>query len=289
MDIAGENILLLIYTPLFLITIILELILSNFQNLRIYTLKETLTTAYISIINLVLDVGLRGFYFLVLGYLAQWSFFTITNPYIYWISLLFLVDFMFWCMHSVDHHVRLFWAVHVTHHSSQEFNVSVGFRSSVFQPLYRFIYFIPLVFLGFQPAHIFFMYSATQFYGILIHTQFVGKLGILDHIFATPSNHRVHHGANIPYLDRNMGMTFIIWDKIFGTYAEEIEPVIYGLTKPLDQPHHPVKIVFHEWEAMWHDVKHAPNLRAKLMYIFGPPGWSHDGSRLTSAQLRAKS
>jgi sterol desaturase/sphingolipid hydroxylase (fatty acid hydroxylase superfamily) len=147
------------------------------------------------------------------------------------------------------------------------------------------MYFIPIAWLGFDPLDIMLMYSVTQIYGIIIHTQYVGKLGWLEYILATPSNHRVHHGSNVKYLDRNMGMIFIIWDRIFGTYQKEEEDVVYGLTTNLPD-HKPSTVVLHEWQSLWTDVKNAPNWRAKLGYIFGPPGWSHDGSRKTSEQLR---
>jgi sterol desaturase/sphingolipid hydroxylase (fatty acid hydroxylase superfamily) len=202
--------------------------------------------------------------------------------------LIIAEDFMFYWLHRVDHFCRLFWAVHVTHHSSEEFNFTVGFRSSVFQPLYRFIYFIPLSLIGFKGIDIMFAYSATQIFGILVHTQTVRKLGFLEYILVTPSHHRVHHGSNARYLDKNMGMFLIIWDKMFGTFQaeEESDPVKYGLTTKLDS-YNPLTMVFHEWHQIFKDLKEkkAP-LRAKLMYIFGPPGWSHDGSRKTSAQMR---
>jgi sterol desaturase/sphingolipid hydroxylase (fatty acid hydroxylase superfamily) len=195
---------------------------------------------------------------------------------------------MFYWLHRVDHYCRFFWAVHVTHHSSEEFNLTVGFRSSVFQPLYRFIYFIPIAFMGFKGIDIMFAYSATQIFGILVHTQTIRKLGFLEYIIVTPSHHRVHHGSNVRYLDKNLGMFLIIWDKLFGTFQAEDEkdPVKYGLTKNLDSQN-PVTLVFHEWKNIFSDLvgKRGP-LRAKLMYVFGPPGWSHDGSTKTSKQLR---
>jgi sterol desaturase/sphingolipid hydroxylase (fatty acid hydroxylase superfamily) len=106
-----------------------------------------------------------------------------------------LEDLAFYTLHYVDHHCRLFWAVHVTHHSSEHFNLTTGFRSSVFQPLYRFVYFIPLTLVGFNPADIIIMYSITQIYGIIVHTEYVGKLGWLEYIMVTPSHHRVHHAS----------------------------------------------------------------------------------------------
>jgi sterol desaturase/sphingolipid hydroxylase (fatty acid hydroxylase superfamily) len=132
-----------------------------------------------------------------------------------------------------------------------------------------------------------FMYAATQIHGILIHTKAVGKLGFLELFLTTPSHHRVHHASNIRYLDKNMGMVFIIWDRLFGTFEEEIEgeEVIYGLTENL-KSHNPMTMIFHEWLSILEDLKKQTSIKNKLMYVFGPPGWSHDGSKKTSKQLR---
>jgi hypothetical protein len=133
------------------------------------------------------------------------------------------------------------------------------------------------------------MYSATQIYGILIHTTYINKLGFLEWFMSTPSHHRVHHASNALYLDKNMGMVFIIWDRLFGTFVaeDEKEKVRYGLTENLSS-HHPANVVFHEWKNILADVKKSPRLKDKWMYNFGPPGWSHDGSKKTSKQLRAE-
>ncbi|HYG52914.1 MAG TPA: sterol desaturase family protein [Flavobacteriales bacterium] len=281
-----ETLLILISTPLYAVVIGAEIFISYLHHHKKYSTYGFIENIYLMLLNMGLDILMRFANLAVFVYFAEYAFFKIENPIVYWIVLLVAEDFLFFLLHYVDHYVRFFWAIHVTHHSSEEFNLTVGFRSSVFQPLYRIVYFIPLAFCGFEPADVFFMYSATQIYGILIHTQYVGKLGFLEHIFATPSNHRVHHGSNHIYLDRNMGMVFIFWDKLFGTYTPETEPVKYGLTENIGS-HHPAKVVFHEWQNMWRDVKKAPNFRSKFMYVFGPPGWSHDGSRKTSRQLRA--
>jgi sterol desaturase/sphingolipid hydroxylase (fatty acid hydroxylase superfamily) len=146
-----------------------------------------------------------------------------------------------------------------------------------------------LALLGFRPVDIVFMYSLTQIYGILVHTQAVKKMPAwFDLLFVSPAHHRVHHASNILYLDKNMGMCLIIWDKLFGTFQKEIpdEPVRYGLTKPLSTPHHPVKIVFHEWRDMMKDIKRSTSFSNKLKYIFMPPGWSHDSSSKTANELR---
>lgn len=277
--------LFLFSIPLYTILISAEIVLSYFHNKHYYTTKGTLANAYLSTLNFGLDILIKGFGLYLLNFFYQFHFFEIKTAAIYWIVLLIAQDFMFYVLHYVDHYCRLFWAVHVTHHSSEEFNLTVGFRSSVFQPLYRFIYFIPLTLLGFKGIDIAVMYSATQIYGILIHTQTIGKLGFLEWFMATPSNHRVHHGSNPQYLDRNMGMVFIIWDRLFGTFEEEKEEVKYGLTENI-KTHHPIKMVFHEWKNILDDLRKPAPLKAKFMYIFGPPGWSHDASKKTSRQLR---
>ena len=286
METAREQLLLLISTPLYAVIIGAEMLLSSLHHYKWYSKKGTVYNFYLMLLNFGLDVLMLAVCLKLLSYVGNYSFFSIQNVFAYWIVLLVAEDLMFYLLHYIDHYVRFFWAVHVTHHSSDEFNLTVGFRSSVFQPLYRMFYFIPLALCGFKPLDIMFMYSATQIYGILIHTQSVKKLGFLEWFMATPSHHRVHHASNPQYLDKNLGMIFIVWDRLFGTFREEKndEPLRYGLTKNLRDPN-AVTIVFHEWMEMWKDVKRPVPFRAKLMYIFGPPGWSHDGSRKTSRQL----
>jgi len=287
MDEFREALLIMITTPIYIIVIGAEILFSYFHQKNYYSTKGTFENIYLSALNFSLDILVRGFCLLILNYFFQFKFIEIQNQYTYWIVLLFAQDFMFYWLHRVDHYCRLFWAVHVTHHSSEEFNLTVGFRSSVFQPLYRFVYFIPLTLVGFKGIDIMFIYAATQIYGILIHTKTVGKLGFLEKFMSTPSHHRVHHASNVKYLDKNMGMVLIIWDKLFGTFVEEDEneKVVYGLTENI-KTHHPVKMVFHEWINIAKDLRKPSSLKAKFMYVFGAPGWSHDGSKKTAKQLR---
>src|SRR3989344_1603277 len=282
-----EALLIMISTPVYAIVIGAEILFSSFHNHNNYSKKGTVENIYLMFLNMGLDILMRGACLLILNFFFQFHFVELKNQWVYWIVLIIGQDFLFYLLHYVDHYVRFFWAVHVTHHSSEEFNLTVGFRSSVFQPLYRFIYFIPLSLCGFAGKDIMFIYSATQIYGILIHTKYINKLGFLEYFMSTPSHHRVHHASNVKYLDKNMGMVFIIWDKLFGTFVaeDEKENVIYGLTENI-KTHHPVKIVFHEWINIAKDLKKPSSLKAKFMYVFGPPGWSHDGSKKTSRQLR---
>ncbi|MBI2723320.1 MAG: sterol desaturase family protein [Bacteroidetes bacterium] len=286
-----ESLLVLISIPIYVLVIGFEFFYSYFKNKRLYSTKGLLSNVYLTALNMGLDILVRGFCLLILNYFYQFHVSDLSyNLILYWVVLIILEDFMYYWLHRVDHFCRLFWAVHVTHHSSEEFNFTVGFRSSVFQPLYRFIYFIPLSLLGFKGIDIMFVYSATQIFGILAHTQTVKKLGVLEYVLVTPSHHRVHHGSNIRYLDKNMGMLLIIWDKLFGTFQkeEESDPVKFGLTSNL-KTYHPVTVVFHEWKNIFIDIlKKDCSPVQKLGYIFGPPGWSHDGSTKTSKQLRAE-
>lgn len=289
-DLFREKLLFLISTPLYAFFIGLEMILSYVHHRRYYSSKGLVMNFYLMLLNFGLDVLLRTFVIVLLDGLLPYKFFSIPTPWIYWTVLLIAEDFMFYWLHRVDHYCRLFWAVHVTHHSSEEFNLTVGFRSSVFQPLYRFVWFLPLPLMGFKGADIMLMYAITQIYGILIHTQYIGKLGPLEWILSTPSHHRVHHASNPEYLDRNMGMVLIIWDRMFGTFTPESDrdPVRYGLTENLQNPYDPVNTVFHEWKNIGRDLRKPATWKAKFMYIFGPPGWSHDGSKKTSNQMRAE-
>ena len=143
--------------------------------------------------------------------------------------------------------------------------------------------------MGFHPLDIVFMYSVTQTYGILVHTQYIKKMPAwFEAVFVTPAHHRVHHASNIRYLDKNMGMCLIIWDRMFGTFQDELpeDPVKYGLTKPLKNPHNLFNHVIHEWKGMLADLKKKVPLATKIKYLFKPPGWSHDGSSKTAVQLR---
>lgn len=286
-----KHIFQLVAFPIYGIIIPLEILLSHFYGWKFYTWKQTAANVYLNLLNVGVDLLLRGVALGVLVFFAGFSIKNTLSPLPYWILLFLFEDLFFWLEHFVDHRVRLFWAVHVTHHSSEEFNLSTGFRSSVFMPFYRYLYFIPIVLLGFNPLDIFFMYAITQTYGTLVHTQSIKKFPrLIEAFFVTPSHHRVHHASNVPYLDKNMGMVLIIWDRIFGTFQREMvsEIPVFGLTKPLEYPNHPVKIVTHEWQAIAKDLRKNTSLKIKLKYLLMPPGWSHDGSSKTSKQLQVE-
>ncbi|MBS1935653.1 MAG: sterol desaturase family protein, partial [Bacteroidetes bacterium] len=228
-----EQLLIFISTPVYIIIIGLEILLSNYQHRKLYTWKDTAANVYLMLLNGAIDLMFRAVYVVILDYCYHYRLISLSNIFVYWLLLVIAEDFLYYWLHRFDHEIRFFWATHVTHHSSENMNFTVGFRSSVFQPLYRFIYFIPLAFCGFKALDIVFIYSATQIWGILVHTELIKKMGWLEYILVTPSHHRVHHASNPKYLDKNMGMFLIIWDQLFGTFQpelpdEEYQPKKYG-------------------------------------------------------------
>ena len=291
MEDLRQELLILWTTPFYVVIILAEILFSNYRHRDNYTIKDVINNFILMVLNGGIDLLFRSVYLIILIVCWNNHFTEISTPWIYWLTLLIAEDFLFYWLHRFDHQIRLFWAVHVTHHSSDKMNLTVGFRSSVFQPLYRFIYFIPLAFVGFKPMDILLMYSITQIWGILVHTEHVGKLGWLEYIFVTPSHHRVHHASNVLYLDKNLGMFLIIWDKMFGTFQPELsdknyEPIKYGLTTPLASQH-PGNVIMHEWKSIVKDLlRQDIKFKQKIGYLFGPPSWSHDGSRKTSEELR---
>lgn len=281
--------MVIISVPVYTVTILAEILASVYLKRELYTTKDTLNNFLMTSLNILLDTAIRGAFLL----LMSWSFpnrFISWNEHgvLYWVAAIVLTDLVYWFVHWMSHMVRFFWAVHTVHHSSEKYNITVGFRSSVFEPLYRFLFFIPLGFIGFEAADIVLAFSIQQLYGSIIHTELIRRIPVWDWIFVSPSHHAVHHASNPRYLDKNMGMILIVWDKIFGTFEpedEKYDKIKYGLTTNLNT-YNPGNILFNEWRQMWHDVKSAPGIREKFMYVFGPPGWSHDGSRKTSQQLR---
>ncbi|WEK18778.1 MAG: sterol desaturase family protein [Candidatus Pedobacter colombiensis] len=268
---------------------LIEMYFSYAHDRKLYRGRDTLTNVYLMAAAFIINVATKAATFMLLEYVyTHHRLFQISNIYVYWIVLILAQDFLYWVLHYTGHYVRFFWAMHVTHHSSEYFNLTTGFRSTVFEPLYRVFFYLPLALMGFNAFDILFAYLITQIYGNLVHTQTIGKLHpLFEYIFVTPSHHRVHHASNLRYLDKNMGMVLILWDRIFGTFQKEIEEeeIAYGLTK---QPEDTgaVNIIFHEFKALIADVKKAPKFMDKIKYFIYPPGWSHDGSTQTAKVMQ---
>ena len=287
-----DNWVLAISTPIYIILITLEVILSNYQKRNYYSIKETLINIWLNIANASLGLAVKGMTLVFMLWIGQFQILYVSNPYLYWILLFFMVDLSFYFEHRCEHFSRVLWAVHVTHHSSQEYNLTTGFRSSVFRPFVNFWFFIPWVLLGFNPLDILLMDAICQIYGIMVHTQYVRKMPKwFETFFVTPSHHRVHHATNLVYLDKNMGMVLIVWDILFGTFQDELESekAVFGLTKNPAHPYHPIQIITHEWKALLKDITQS-NIAFidRIKYIVNPPGWSHDQSSKTAKELRGE-
>jgi sterol desaturase/sphingolipid hydroxylase (fatty acid hydroxylase superfamily) len=188
-----------------------------------------------------------------------------------WLACFVINDLMFYASHRVEHRVRLLWAVHTVHHSSRHFDLTAGVRGSIFDSLSKLPFMVWIPLLGIHPLIVVLLETAFRFYGLAYHTEAVDKLGVLDRILVTPSNHRVHHGSNARYIDCNFGGFFILWDRMLGTYRAETERVRYGLVKEWHS-YDVADAQLHEVRDLVRDVARAPSLIAKVRVAFGPPG-----------------
>ena len=288
--ISREFILLYISIPVYSFCILYELYLNHIERRNIYDTSESFMSGWFAIAGFLCDLTVKsvmiGLFYLANKHAVFTPELLETNPLLAWLIVFIAQDFCFYWLHRTEHNSRFFWAIHSNHHSAEKFNYTVALRSSVFQPFYRFLFYLPIAFLGFDYMTIMFVYAINQFYQFFLHTEIIGKLPAwFEAVFVTPSHHRVHHASDIKYLDRNMGQVLIVWDKFFGTFTEEEERPNYGLTKSLNT-NNPIKAIVNEHLKIIKDLKKPISLRDKINYVFKAPGWSHDGSTKTSDQLR---
>lgn len=277
--------------PGFILLILAEMLVARARDRRRYCPRDTFTSLMLGFGSTIagalsaglvysLAVAVHGFALRDIGF-VWWA----------WILCFLLDDLAYYVFHRSAHRVRWFWASHVIHHSSQHYNLSTALRQTWtgFISL-AFIFRLPLFLIGFPPEMVFFCAGLNLIYQFWIHTEMVGRMPRwFEAVMNTPSHHRVHHATNAAYLDRNYAGVFIIWDRMFGTFTPERDdlPPRYGLVKNLGR-FNPIWAAFHEWVGIARDVARAPGWRARLLYAFGPPGWSHDGSRDTSETIREK-
>lgn len=288
---------LLIYSiPGFLILLCLEALWTRHlrrtasETVRGYNSRDTFASLGMGVGNVVISAVTT------LGAVALWSWghqhrvLSLGQPgrALSWVILFFAEDLCYYGFHRSHHGVRLLWAAHVNHHTSQYFNLSTALRQPWFTPVTGPVFWLPLAFLGYPPFMILTAQALSLMYQFWIHTEVVKRLPRpLEWILNTPSHHRVHHGKNVAYLDRNHGGVLIIWDRLFGTFAPEddVDPVRYGITHDIST-FNPMRIAVHEFTAMGGDLRRAPSWGDAARYLFAPPGWSPDGSTLTAAQQR---
>ncbi|MBN8825311.1 MULTISPECIES: sterol desaturase family protein [unclassified Spirosoma] len=277
--------------PGFVILLVAEVVVTVKQQKDYYMTKDTASSLSMGIGNVIISALIgKAMVFGSFTLVYQFRLFTIdmTNWWA-WVILFFAEDFSYYWFHRISHSSRYFWASHVVHHSSMKYNLGTALRQTWTGNLSgAFIFWLWLPLLGFPPIAIMTMQSISLLYQFWIHTELINKFPApIEAIFNTPSHHRVHHGSDLDYLDKNHAGILIIWDRLFGTFQEERHRPTYGLTTNIDT-HNPVRIAFHEWVSIGQDLRRSRSVRDALGYLFGPPGWSHDGSRKTTKQLRAQ-
>jgi sterol desaturase/sphingolipid hydroxylase (fatty acid hydroxylase superfamily) len=262
--------------PIFFILIGVELLVERFRQQKLYRLNDAITNISCGIGEQVTGVFMKLFVVAIYQFIYEhYAFFTIPTNWLTGIILFVAVDFFYYWFHRYSHEINLFWGGHVVHHQSEEYNLSVALRQGWLQKVFSFAFYLPLAIIGFDTLLFVTVSSLVTLYQFWIHTKAIHKLGWLEYILNTPSHHRVHHGVNPKYIDKNHGGTFIIWDRMFGTFQEEEEEPIYGITKPLNS-----------WNPLWANLQHyvemaallkqVPSWKDKLKVLFMPPGWRPD-------------
>lgn len=259
--------------PVFFALMALEWFWGLRKGLNIYRLPDMMANLSCGmgqqVIGLFLSVATVAAY----GYVYDhWRLFTIPATWWMWILLFLGVDFFYYWFHRLSHEINFLWAAHVVHHQSEDYNLSVALRQSWFQQFFSWFFYLPLAWLGFHPVHLLTVAAFNTLYQFWIHTELIKNLGPLEWLFNTPSHHRVHHGSNPEYIDRNHGGTLIIWDRLFGTFEPESSPVVYGITTPL-RSFNPFTANFQYWAYLARLSNNARNLKDKVLSWLAMPGW----------------
>ena len=277
-------------TPFFILAVILEMVLARFGRVKAnYEWRDARTSLLMGLGSTIAGVLTGGLAAAAILWVYKFHIFNIgMKDWRAWVAIFFLEDLAYYVFHRLAHERRVWWASHVNHHTSQHYNLTTALRQTWTGGVaLTWLPWLPLALLGFPPVMIAVEKGISLVYQFWIHTEAVGKLPKpIEAVFNTPSHHRVHHARNPRYLDRNFAGILIIWDRMFGTFEPERDevPVRYGVVKNLGD-FNLIRAAFHEWHAIGGDVRREP--RHALGYIFGPPGWSADGSRQTSTEIKA--
>lgn len=273
--------------PIFVVTVILENYWTWKKSPDTFVRVDSLASIAMGLGNVFIGLLTNGIIFALTLWVYEYRIWTIDMSVLAYIGLFFLEDLAYYAHHRMSHQVRFFWASHVIHHSSRAYNLSTALRQTWTGFTSFSFMWLPLALLGFHPVWIAFQKGVSLLYQYWIHTEHIGTLGWLEWVFNTPSHHRVHHGSDVKYLDRNHAGILIIWDRLFGTFQPEEERPNYGLTKNIES-YNPLRIATHEWVQMVNDAWHAPDLISAWKYLFYPPGWSPDGSTKTARELKVE-
>ena len=266
--------IIMFVAPLMFFFVALEFFLGRKNKLELYSGKDFLASLSIGLINILLNSFMKVGVFMVFLYFYNLSPFKIGITWWSFVICLIALDFFRYWAHRFAHEQRFWWSTHVVHHSSVHYNLSVSFRLSWTQNL-KIVFFLPVILMGFHPLVFLIVHQLEVLYQFWIHTELIKKLPKpIEYIFTTPSHHRVHHSTNERYIDKNYGSTFIIWDRLFGTFQQEDEKPVYGITKPVNS-YNPVYLVFHEWIAVFKDLAKARSPKMVWQILFGSPVDKH--------------
>ncbi|MFN3840253.1 MAG: sterol desaturase family protein [Cyclobacteriaceae bacterium] len=254
----------------------MELIAERITQRKLYRLPDAIANLSCGITSQLSGLFLRVFAIGIYEILHHnFNQFTWPRNWLYWLMLFLLTDLAYYWAHRKSHEINLFWGGHVVHHQSEDYNLSVALRQSSLQVIWTFAFSLPLAFIGFRTYDFALMSAFITLYQFWIHTETIGKMGWFEYVFNTPSHHRVHHGRDPKYIDKNHAGTLIIWDKIFGTFQQEEERPTYGITKPINS-WNAVFANFSHYVEMGKDLKQIPSWWDKIRYIFAKPGWLPD-------------
>jgi len=277
--------------PFFFAAIALEMVAVRFRKTRVaMDGKDDAVSIFLGLTSVVTNGAAAFLTVAMLFWAAQYQLVAIPLTVGTVVACFVLDDLRFYLHHRIAHRCRWPWAMHVTHHSSTHYNLAIALRQGWTKHFTgTTLLKVPLVLVGFDPLVVIFCGALNAVYQFFLHTQTINKLPAwFEAVFNTPSHHRVHHAKNPQYLDRNYGGTLIIWDRMFGTFAAEDERDLpdYGLVKDLETLN-PLRIIFHEyWNLLKDAARPGLTLKQRILYVLAPPGWSHDGSRMTSTDIR---
>ncbi|MBL7852496.1 MAG: sterol desaturase family protein [Cyclobacteriaceae bacterium] len=259
--------------PIFFILIGVEILVERLSHRKLYRLPDSIANLSCGITSQLSGIFLRvlavGAYEVVFANLAVMH---LERNWMYWTALFLLVDLAYYWAHRMSHEINLFWGGHVVHHQSEEYNLSVALRQSSFQVVWTFFFYLPLAVAGFETTDFLLISSLNTLYQFWIHTETINRMGWLEYFLNTPSHHRVHHGRDPKYIDKNHAGTLIIWDKLFGTFQEEEERPTYGITKPINS-WNGVWANFSHYAIMAQELKQISSWGDKFRYLFKKPGW----------------
>lgn len=266
--------------PVFLATILIEAVVAWMRRAKVFDLADAVTSLHFGVMSQLAGAATKfaafGIYVLVFEHfhLTSWSM----NSIIAWTAALILYDFCYYWLHRMGHEVGVLWAAHVVHHSSEYYNLTTALRQTSTGALLGWIFYLPMAVMGVPPLMFATVGLIDLLYQYWVHTELIGRLGPIDRILVTPSNHRVHHGQNDYCIDRNYGGILILWDRLFGTFVEERtdEPVVFGVRKPLAS-YNPIWGNLHFYSDLWVSMRKTKGVFAKLGVLIAPPGgWGHD-------------